>query len=215
MTLLVSHRLDLKAARQELSTLEGFLKANNVFAEREIVSLLKLSPNLTIVAGALGRGMVLADAFKYEFRIQGVVAADLVLRSRTGKLVFVEFEGGTSASIFARRSTNQLREWSREIEHATGQIVDWSWVLSEATNSTLLAENLGVSALDVQYIVVCGRDSELDSELLRRRFVFRHSKLNVAGNSVVFLTYDGFFEEVSHALTELWAEGANPRSALA
>jgi hypothetical protein len=206
MSLLSSHRLDLGAARRELASLQKFLNATNEFSERDIVALLKRSPNLTILAGTLGRGMVLADAFKYEFRIQGVVAADLVLRSRTGRIVFVEFEGGTSASIFARRSSNQLRGWSREIEHATGQIIDWSWALADSANSSLLAENLGVSTFDIQYIVVCGRDAELHSDLLRRRFVFRHSKLNIAGNSVVFLTYDGFFKEIRHALTEFRAE---------
>jgi hypothetical protein len=206
MSLLSSHRFDLNAARHELSSLESFLTANRTFAEREIVSLLKGSPNLTIIVGALARGMVLADAYKYEFRIQGVVTADLVLRSKTGKIVFVEFEGGSSTSIFAHRSTNQMRHWSRDIDHATGQIVDWSWVLSEAANWTLLASNLGVDTLDIQYIVVCGRDSGLNSDLLRRRFAYRHSRLSIAGNSVVFLTYDGLFEEVSNALSELWTE---------
>jgi hypothetical protein len=207
MSLLQPHRLNLAAARRELSRLSKFLKTHEFFPERDAVRLLKQSPNLTVLVGTLGRGMILADAFKYEFRIQGVVSADLVLRSKArDRVVFVEFEGGKLGSIFARRSTNQLRQWSREIEHATGQIIDWSWALSDAARSTVLANNLGVGTLDIQYLVVCGRDAALDSEMLRQRFAYRHSKLNIAGNSVVFLTYDGFLREVGHALTEFRTE---------
>jgi hypothetical protein len=211
VSLLVTHALDVEGAQQELDRLRAFLSSFAFFKERPVVRLLKGSPNLTVLAGVLGRGMILADAFKYEFVIQGVVAADLVLRSRGGRVVFIEFEGGSEDSIFARKSTNQLRGWSREIEHATGQIIDWSWALADANNSTLLENNLGIRPVDIQYLVVCGRDSGLDSDLLRHRFAYRHSRLNIAGNSVVFLTYDGFVQEMSHALSELRAEGVRPR----
>jgi hypothetical protein len=208
MSQLQAHRLSVAAARRELSVFSEFLKANAAFAEREVVRLLRESPNLTVLIGTLGRGMALADAFKYEFRIQGLVSADLVLRSRARERVFfVEFEGGRPASIFGRTGTSQLREWSREIEHATSQIIDWSWALSDAARSRVLSENLGAGPLNVEYLVVCGRDASLDSELLRERFVYRHARLNIAGSAAVFFTYDGLLREIGHALAEFRTEG--------
>jgi hypothetical protein len=206
--MLIQHQLSFASARRELAVLSKYINDHDFFGERDIVRVLKASPNLTVLIGTLARGMILADAFKYEFRIQGVVSADLILRSRgRDRVVLVEFEGGRPGSIFSRRASNQLREWSREIEHATGQIIDWSWALADVAKSKVLASNLGVETLDVQYLVICGRDAALDSELLRQRFTYRHSRLNIAGSSVVFLTYDGFLREVSHALTEFRTEG--------
>src|SRR5262245_13884546 len=144
MSLLTDHSLDLDAARVEVRGMQEFLNKNTFFSERTAVAEFKRSPNATVLIGTLARGMAVADAFKYEFGIHGVVAADLVLRSRSkGTVVFVEFEGGNPDSVFAKRSTNQLRHWSREIEHATGQIVDWCWTIADAGNSSVLMSNLG------------------------------------------------------------------------
>lgn len=207
MSLLTEHALDLSAARAEVRELRDFLESNNFFLERQAVAEFRKRPNATVLIGALARGMVVAEAFKYEFRIHGVVAADLVLRSRNkSTVVFVEFEGGNRDSVFAKRSTNQMRHWSREIEHATGQILDWSWTIADSSNSTVLRSNLGADTYDIQFLVVCGRDQSLDSDLLARRFAFRRSRLNVAGCSIVFVTYDGLLAEIAHALTDLRAE---------
>lgn len=209
MSLLWAHRIDLGNARKEAGRLGAFLSHHDFFRERDVVALLRDCPNLTVLAGALGRGMIVADAFKYEFGIEGVVSADLVLRNRSrDAVVFVEFEGGEQNSIFAARGTRQLRGWSRQVEHATGQIVDWSWALSNANSSELLRHNLGVSVVEAQFLIVCGRDRSLDSDLFRSRFAFRRSRLNIGGSSVVFLTYDGFLQEIRHALTEIGVEGA-------
>ncbi len=207
MSLLTEHALDLSAARVEVRGLREFLARNAFFPERKAVAEFRKSPNATVLIGALARGMVVADAFKYEFKIHGVVAADLVLRSRNkSTLVFVEFEGGNPDSVFAKRSTNQMRHWSREIEHATGQIVDWSWIIADSANSTVLRSNLGADTYDIQFLVVCGRDQSLGNDLLGRRFAFRRSRLNVAGSSIVFVTYDGLLAEIAHALVDLRAE---------
>lgn len=207
MSLLKDHLLDLATARVEVGRLRGFLRDNRFFSERKAVAEFKRCPNATVLIGALARGMVVAEAFKYEFRIHGVVSADLVLRSRNkGTVVFVEFEGGNPTSIFAHRSTNQMRHWSHEIEHATGQIVDWSWMIADAGNSPILRSNLGTDAFDIQFLVVCGRDHSFDGGLLASRFAFRRSRLNVAGCSIVFVTYDGLLAEIAHALTDLRAE---------
>jgi hypothetical protein len=207
MSLLKTHRLNLSDARREVSDLSKFMKERDFFSESEIVSQFKLCPNVTVLAGTLCRGMIVADAFKYEFKIAGVVAADLALRSKSGeRAVFVEFESGERNSIFGTKATNQLQDWARSIEHATSQIVDWSWVLADAGNSAILKSNLGIHSVDVQYLVVCGRDKSIPSDIMRNRFNYRHSRLSIAGNSVVFLTYDGFVKEIDHALSELRTE---------
>jgi hypothetical protein len=207
MTLLVPHRFSPVIARGEIKEFGAFLQANEFFNERDCVSLLKTLPNLTTLIGTLGTGMILAESFKYEFRIQGVVAADLVLANKTkSSAMFIEFEGGARHSAFSKTSTNQLPNWSREIEHATGQIIDWAWAISDAANSALWEHNIGMRSFSAQYFVICGREGSLFNELARKRFGFRRNLIAVAGNRIVFLTYDEVFRELDYALTELRTE---------
>lgn len=174
--LLRHHGLDIEQAREELSRFASFLDLHPFFAETEIVGRLKEWPNLTVLIGCLGRGFMIADSFRYEFGVQGAVYADLALgnASRSTALM-VEFEGGEATSIFAQSGTQQLPAWSRQIEHATSQLIDWSWVLADSGRSALLASNLGIAELDVQFIVVCGRSTSLSDPLARLRYSFRRS----------------------------------------
>jgi len=180
------------------------MRGKKFFGERDCVSLLKTLPNITALIGTLGTGMVVADAFKYEFRIQGVVAADLILANKTkNSAIFIEFESGSEFSVFAKTSTNQLPNWSREIEHAMGQVIDWAWVISDAGNSTLWEQNIGMKSFNAQYLIVCGRDRSLFDDLARKRVGFRRNQISIAGSKIVFLTYDELFRELDYALTEL------------
>ena len=76
------------------------------------------------------------NLFKHEFELQGVFRADYLAGSRHRRhFTFVEFEGGEEHSLFGSGSTNQMRDWGRQIQHALGQIVDWSWALNDAQRS--------------------------------------------------------------------------------
>lgn len=207
MSLLLAHKCDYAIAKQELKQLGTFLQQHPFFIERDCVWLLKRLPNLTTLIGSLGTGMMVADAFKYEFRVQGVVTADLVLANRSkNSAVFVEFEGGGRNSTFAKTSTNQLPNWSREIERATGQIIDWAWVIADAANSTMWEHNIGMRSFNAQFFVVCGRDGSLHDDLAQKRFGFRRNQLSISGHKIIFLTYDELFRELDYALTELRTE---------
>lgn len=203
--LLRQHRLDPERAKEELPRFAAFLDDHPFFPETEVVERLKGWPNLTVLIGCLGRGFMIADSFKYEFGVQGAVYADLALGSVSrSSAVLVEFEGGEAGSIFASGGTQQLPAWSRQIEHATSQLIDWSWVLADSGRSALLASNLGLGDLDVQFIVVCGRSSSLSDPLARLRYSFRRSKLSIARSSVVFLTFDELLKELGYALPLFW-----------
>jgi len=205
--LLRSHRLDLAAARRELGGFEDFLRDNPFFGERAVVRLLKQSPDRTSLVGTLGRGMIVADSFKYELGIQGVVYADLVLRNASrSTAVFVEFEGGEEHSVFSRRSTNHLHDWGAAFDRATGQIVDWAWMMADAAQSAILAQSLGMAAFGIQFVAVCGRDGSIPGAAERQWFGFRRSRLSIAGCTVVFLTHDELARELRYVLQEIRAE---------
>jgi hypothetical protein len=194
MGLLAPHKFNHVVARREIKKFGDFLQVNDFFQERECVSVLRTLPNVTALIGTLGAGMVLAEAFKYEFRIQGVVAADLVLANKTkNSAMFIEFGGGGRHSSFARTATNQLPNWSREIEHATGQIIDWAWAIADAGNSAIWESNIGMKSFVAQFFIICGRDGSLPDDLARRRFGFRRSQISVSGSRIIFLTYDELF----------------------
>jgi Domain of unknown function (DUF4263) len=204
MDLLSPYRFDLQKAAEETTKLGEYLNRHEYFSERDVVALLKTLPNLTVLMGSLGSRMIIADSFKYEFTIQGAVAADLILRNASkNTAVFVEFEGGESTSVFARKGTNQLNDWSRQIEHATGQIIDWAWAMSDATNSVLFETNIGMRTFAAQFLIVCGREKSLDTPGKRTRLEFRRKAISVSNYLVTFLTYDELHRELDYALSTI------------
>jgi hypothetical protein len=151
--------------------------------------------------------MIVADSFKYEFGIQGVVYADLVLRNAArNTAVLVEFEGGEEHSIFSRRSTNHLHDWGAAFDRATGQIIDWAWTMADAAQSAILAQSLGMAGFGIQFVAVCGRDGSIPGAAERQRFEFRRSRLSIAGCTVVVLTYDELAREFRYVLQEIRTE---------
>jgi hypothetical protein len=64
---------------------------------------------------------------KFEFEIQGVFRAEFVAGVPANRhFILVEFEGGEANSIFGRGGTNQMRNWSSQIQHGFSRIADLS-----------------------------------------------------------------------------------------
>ena len=102
--MLYEHRFDFRVAEREATRFRDFVERVVEFHGTGCKDSLKEMPNFTVGIGGLASGMSFAAAYKYEFRIQGVVAADLVLRNASrNSALFVEFEGAEGNDIFPRR----------------------------------------------------------------------------------------------------------------
>ena len=71
--------LDFSRATSELAEFKKFLQDNTTFSERKVVAELKKRPHLSCLIGFLQPSVPRADAYKFEFQIQGVFRADLVV----------------------------------------------------------------------------------------------------------------------------------------
>jgi hypothetical protein len=195
--------LNFKTAEKELAEFDAFLHQNAHFSERQVVTELKRRVHLSCLIGHLSAGVPRADVYKFEFQILGAFKADLVVGNmKTKRFVFVEFESGQVNSLFGPRKTNQMRDWSREIGHGFGQLVDWGWALDDAAISKIFENAIGCEDIAPQFLLVCGRDQTMDT-VENGRFSWRSRKVTLSGRQATTLTYDGlllFFRSTIEAV---------------
>ena len=195
--------LDFEQAAEELSEFRTFLEENTSFSETQVVKELRTRPHLSCLIGSLIAGVSRANVYKFEFQIQGVFRADLVVGNLQQKrFVLVEFEGGETHSIFGPGQTNQMRNWSRQLEHGLGQLVDWAWALQDASHTQILKNNFGCEDISTVFLLVCGRDGLMDPTE-QKRFFWRSNNILLSGTRATCLTYDGlllFFETTIEAI---------------
>src|SRR5258708_6095215 len=100
--------LDFSKAETEFVEFRKFLQDNATFSERDVVAQLKKRQHLSCLIGSMPAGVKRADVYKFEFQIQGVFRADLVVGNLQRKtFVFVEFEPGQDTSLFGRHQTTR------------------------------------------------------------------------------------------------------------
>src|SRR5262245_43652677 len=146
-----------------------------------VVSELKQRLHLSCLIGSMTAGVPRSDVYRFEFAIQGVFRADLVVgHSQSRRSVLVEFESGEVNSVFGPQESNQMRAWSRQLERGFGQVIGWAWAIRDAEHTQILKNAFGCDEMSVVYLVVCGRDS-LMSRPEKQRFARRSKKILVDG----------------------------------
>lgn len=127
----------------------------------------------------------------------------LILWSETcNKKPFVEFEPGQSQSLFRPNETNQMRVWSRHVEHGFGQLVDWAWAIHDTCHTSILKNSFECDDLSVVYVLVCGREASMSSTEKKRLF-WRRENVLLNRKKAACLTYDDllvFFETTLEAI---------------
>ena len=195
--------LDFAQADKELDEYRSWLDSNAEFSETRVVEYLKARRDLCLLIQlAAGKGR--PNRYKHEFNLQGAFRADLVVGSTISRhFVLVEFEGGTSSSIFnQKRGTTQLRDWGNEIQHAFSQVSDWTWAKNDNQHSDLYRNTFGLDHFSETYLVVCGRAAFLN-RTERARLHWRSEKTMIASCPIRFWTYDDLYVETSAAL-DVW-----------
>lgn len=188
-SILKKSTLSYATAEAELQQFKSWLATHNRFTEREVVKKLKTLDNLCLLLSFLGTNGQ-PNLFKHEFEIQGVFRADYIVGSASSRhFTLVEFEGGEDHSLFGPKQTNQMRDWGNQVQHALGQIVDWSWAINDSQKSIVLINALGYAEFSRTYVVVCGVEGSMDAtERSRLNWLSDHCK--VTDTRVLFMTYD-------------------------
>jgi hypothetical protein len=182
-------------AESELSEFRQFLDTNKTFSEREVVTELKKRPNLSCLIGHLYFAAPRANVYKFEFPLMGSFKADLVVGNlQARKFALVEFESGKEFSLFKKRGTLQYRDWSAEFEHGFGQLIDWGWIIDDCRKDHAFKNTFGCDDLSVVYLLVCGRNSQMQDATERARHFWRSEKCKIEGANAACLTYDGLFD---------------------
>src|SRR5262245_50822857 len=118
MSIFVPHDLKLAEAELEFTSFQDWFDKQEQFGESGVVRELKERVYLSCLVAYLPSGIGRPNVYKYEFEIQGVFRADLVVgNSNLCKFVLVEFEGGTEHSLFGPTQTNQMRQWGSQLQH--------------------------------------------------------------------------------------------------
>lgn len=193
--------LSYRDAESESASFRAWLNAHAEFGEAEVVAELRRCPNLCLlIHHVLGRGM--PDRLRWEVAIAGVFRADLVTGSSTSaEFVLVEFEDGRHDSLFKarRRDSARLRPWSPRLEHAMGQVADWSWAKSQ--RSVLYETAFGARRPTESYLIVCGRRDPGMDEATLDRLDWRCNKTQIASCGVRVWTYDDLMINVEAAVS--------------
>ena len=211
MSLFAPIVLDVRAAEQEFYEFRSWIDANNRFSETAVVKELKDRRHLSCLIGYLESGIGKPNVYKYEFEIQGVFRADLVVgNSDLRKFVLVEFEGAEENSIFGPKKTNQMRDWGKQLQRGFSQIVDWSWAKNDNQHTEVFKNAFGCERMTELYVLVCGRVNSMN-RAESSRFQWRSDNTIIGGAKVLCMTYDdlvSFFDGTLEMARLLRTSGA-------
>ena len=87
-----------------------------------------------------------------------------------------------------------MRDWSREVGHGFGQLVDWAWAIDDAKNTAIFNNAFGCDGIGAVFLLVCGRDAGMEDRTEIKRLFWRANNVMLQGKHATFLTYDGLFE---------------------
>ena len=190
MSIFQSYRYVLATAKAELDSFETWLSGAGFVTETEIVGQIRAREHMICLLGPAGN-ISAPNLVKWELNIHGLYRSDLVLgNNNRRRFLFVEFEGAEEFSLFGRSGTAQNRNWSHQLEHGFGQIVDWASFYANERNSALLTQNFGGEIQQPSFLLICGRDAGVVGPLERQRLNFRRSSVHVAGINSETLTFD-------------------------
>ncbi len=193
---------DPRACRRELDDLKTLLDQNRELKERKhILPFFRKRRNLSLFIGTYFTYISNFDRIAYEYDIFGDFKADLVFGDAvSGWYGFVEFEDGTSSSIFQEKKGKSSLEWSSRFEHGFSQVVDWFWKLSDMKGSRALRHRFGPEYAGYEGMLIIGRSNTLSSKE-RDRLRWRRDHVTVNSKHVHCVTFDILYQDLDSRLS--------------
>jgi hypothetical protein len=205
MKKLTKHSFDKKQCRIEWREFDALLKSKPTLDEsKDILPFFKQRRDLSLLITWSFPHIKNADLFAHEYTINGDFRADLVVGdSSTNSYLLVEFENGSSDSVFKKKKGKATPDWASRFESAFSQLVDWLWKLDDMRSTQAFIDAFGMRQAKFQGLIVIGKDMQLDSEATSR-LKWRIDKVVVDSNFVTCVSFDQLVEDLDFRLTNYY-----------
>ena len=116
--------------------------------------------------------------------------------SSTQHYLLVEFEDGSSDSVFKTRKSKSTPEWAPRFESAYSQIVDWLWKLEDMRTTSHFEHAFGSKHATFQGLIVIGKDRRLQPQE-QNRLRWRMDKTLIDSNAVSCVSFDQLRDDMA------------------
>lgn len=202
MKRLTAHAFNSTQCRTEWNSYSALLASQSSLSERkDVLPFFKSNHNLSVLICSYFPRISKPDVFAHEFQIYGDFIADLILGdSSRHHYLLVEFENGSSDSIFTTKGKKATPDWAPRFEGAYSQLVDWLWKLEDMRSTADFASTFGDRRATFEGLIVIGKGMTLDAQE-RDRLKWRMDKTTVDSNKVSCVSFDDLKEDLDWCLT--------------
>jgi len=153
------HNLAPSNCRNEWNAYSKLLATKPELSEqKDVLPFFKRCENLSLLICSYFPKIKTPDRFAHEFAINGDFVADLVVGdSKAHQYLLVEFENGTSDSIFKQKGKKATPDWAPRFESAFSQIIDWLWKLEDQRSTAAFESTFGSRRATFQGLIVIGK----------------------------------------------------------
>lgn len=188
---LKSHSFDAANCRQEWKELEQLLKSKVKLNERgDVLPFFKKRHDLSILICNYFPKIKKPDRFAHEYEIYGDFVADLVVGdSSDHRYLLVEFEDGSSDSVFKQSQKKATPDWAPRFEGAYSQLVDWIWKLEDMRSTSDFQNTFGSRQATFHGLIIIGKDMNLSSQE-QDRLKWRMDKTMIDSNAISCVSFN-------------------------
>jgi hypothetical protein len=207
MKVLTRHAFDGDRCRRQLNEFERLLTSRSSLDERkDILPFFMDRHDISILISEYFPAVGSPDVIAHEYPIYGHFRADLLIGdSVRHQYLLVEFENGTTKSIFRKISNKATVEWSPRFEHDFSQLVDWLWVLEDMRSTADFSHVFGSRNAKFHGLLVLGRGAMLNSRE-KARLEWRMDRVVVDSHKLSCVTFDQLYEDLNFWLSKLYAK---------
>lgn len=195
------HSLDPSNCRTEWNAYSKLLSEKPELSEqKDVLPFFKQNKDLSLLICSYFPKIKIPDRFAHEFAINGDFVADLVVGdSKVQQYLLVEFENGTSNSIFKQKGKKATPDWAPRFESAFSQIIDWLWKLEDQRSTGAFTSTFGSRRATFQGLIVIGKGMSLSPQE-EDRLKWRMDRTMIDSNAISVISFDELQEDFDHWL---------------
>lgn len=183
-------KLDVALCEQELIAFRNLMTNHDELDEQKhVLPFFKENQQLASLIGfCFPNELDEVNCIAHEFEISGFFKPDLILGDHNKReFVLVEFENGSKNSIFEQGS-RATPFWSKRLEGAYSQLIDWFWKLEEQRNTPNFHRIFGYDA-NFHGLMILGKNMNL-SQQEKDRLRWRINRMVVDSKKIAVVSFD-------------------------
>jgi hypothetical protein len=197
--------------REELAAYRALLDSKPDLEERaDIKPFFEAHPHLSAFLGSYTWSLAHFELIAFQYQLFGDFSCDLVVGDAIRNIfTFVEWEDGSTSSLFRQQGKKATPEWGTSVERGFSQVLDWFWKLDDMARTDDFEARFGARNIRYSGLLVVGRDSALGQARERRRWEWRWQKVLVNSLPVQCVTYDQLHRDLSAHLEKFYRPPPN------